>query len=125
MGRKKQLFENIGGNQFKNMKKMLIMLVISMLASYSVMADSKEIYNKSCAKCHGEDGKGDTKMGKKLGTKDYTNAKVQLEMKDGLAFKSVQHGIKDKEGKQVMKPAEELSNVEIKGLVDYMRTFKK
>ena len=88
-------------------------------------ADAKASYEKDCAKCHGADGKGETKMGKKNGAKDYTSAKVQEELKDEAAFKAIKEGYKDKEGKQVMKPSEGLSDEEIKGLVAYMRKFKK
>ena len=88
-------------------------------------ADAKATYEKDCAKCHGADGKGETKMGKKYNAKDYTNAKVQAELKDEAAIKAIKEGYKDKEGKVVMKPAEGLSDDEIKGLVTYMRKFKK
>ena len=88
-------------------------------------ADAKENWDKSCAKCHGADGKGQTKMGQKLGIKDYTDAKVQAEMKDDVAAKAVKEGLKDKEGKTLMKPAEGLSDDDIKALVAHVRTFKK
>ena len=88
-------------------------------------ADAKAIYEKDCAKCHGADGKGETKMGKKMGAKDYTDAKVQAELKDDAAIKAIKEGFKDKEGKVLMKPAEGVSDAEIKALVAYMRTFKK
>ena len=45
-------------------------------------ADAKETYGKACAKCHGEDGKGQTKMGQKLGLKDLSDAKVQADLTD-------------------------------------------
>jgi cytochrome c553 len=109
------------------MKKMLFalvaMLAISALSARA--ADAKALYAKDCAKCHGEDGKGETKMGKKLGAKDYTDAKVQAELKDEAGFKAIKEGLKDKEGKTLMKPAEGASDDDIKGLVAYMRTFKK
>ena len=88
-------------------------------------ADAKALYEKECAKCHGADGKGETKMGKKNGAKDYTDAKVQAELKDEAAFKAIKDGFKDKEGKVLMKPAEGMSDDQIKGLVAYMRKFKK
>ena len=80
--------------------------------------------SKQCVKCHGEDGKGDTKMGKKLGAKDYTDPKVQDALKDDAAVKSIKEGLK-KDDKTLMKPAEGLTDDQIKGLVAYMRTFKK
>ena len=74
---------------------------------------------------HGADGKGQTKMGQKLGIKDYTDAKVQAELKDDAATKAIKEGLKDKEGKVLMKPSEDVSDADIKALVAYMRTFKK
>ena len=97
---------------------------LDILARVASAADAKENYDKACAKCHGADGKGKTKMGEKLGMKDYTDPKVQSEMKDDVAFKSIKEGLKDKEGKTLMKPAEDLSDDDIKALVKYMRTFK-
>jgi cytochrome c553 len=108
--------------------KRILLITIALMAGATLSvraADAKETYEKDCAKCHGADGKGDTKMGKKLGTKDYTDAKVQAELKDEAAIKAIKEGLKDKEGKVLMKPAEGLSDDEIKGLVGYMRKFKK
>lgn len=101
------------------------MVIIAVSALSASAADAKATYEKDCAKCHGKEGKGDTKMGQKLGAKDYTDAKVQAEMKDDAAFKAIKEGLKDKDGKTLMKPADSLSDDEIKALVAYMRTFKK
>ena len=109
------------------MKKILIAAtIIAFTAAMTASAaDAKENWEKTCAKCHGSDGKGQTKMGQKLGMKDYTDAKVQEELKDDRAFKSIKEGLKDKEDKVLMKPAEGLSDDEIKALVQYVRGFKK
>ena len=109
------------------MKKisLLVITLIAVPAISGCAADAKRLYEKDCAKCHGDDGKGDTRMGKKLGAKNYTDPKVQAELKDDAAFKATKDGLKDKDGKVLMKPAEGLSDDEIKALVAYMRTFKK
>ena len=87
--------------------------------------DAKAIYDKDCAKCHGANGNGDTKMGKKLGAKDYTDAKVQAEMKDADMIKATLEGVFDKAGKERMKAyKDELSADEVKALVAYIRKFK-
>jgi cytochrome c553 len=101
----------------------LAMIAASVLSARA--ADAKALYDKDCARCHGADGKGDTKMGKKNGAKDYTDAKVQAELTDDQAFKAIKEGLKDKSGKSLMKPAEGMSDADIKALVAYMRTFKK
>ena len=111
------------------MKKLLTLALtvaaVAVLSPKAFGADAKANYEKDCTKCHGADGKGDTKMGKKNGVKDYTNAKVQAELKDEAAFKAIKEGLKDKEGKTLMKPAEGLSDADIKGLIAYIRAFKK
>ncbi len=107
-------------------KRILLAIALSILPALSLSAaDAKAQYEKDCAKCHGADGKGETKMGKKLGAKDYTDPKVQAELKDDKAIKAIKEGLKDKEDKVLMKPAEGLSDDDIKALVGYMRTFKK
>ena len=108
------------------MKRILTLSIAIMAVSAlsAGAADAKATYEKDCAKCHGKDGKGQTVTGKKQGAKDYTDAKVQEELKDDAAFKAIKEGYK-KDGKEVMKPAECMSDDEIKALVAYMRTFKK
>jgi len=102
----------------------LALALAALTATTARSDDVKATYDKECTKCHGADGKGETKMGKKLGAKDYTDAKVQDELKDDAAFKSIKEGLK-KDDKTLMKPAEGLSDDQIKGLVAFMRSFKK
>ena len=108
------------------MKKLIALIAVLAIPAIAVnAADAKATYEKDCAKCHGADGKGETKMGQKMGAKNYTDAKVQADLKDEAACKAIKEGLKDKEGKVLMKPAEGLSDEDIKGLVGYMRKFKK
>lgn len=109
------------------MKKLWVLggVIVAAATLTASAADAKANYEKHCTKCHGADGKGQTKMGQKLGAKDYSDAKVQDALKDEKAFKAIKEGLKDKEDKVLMKPAEGLSDDEIKALVKHMRAFKK
>jgi cytochrome c553 len=107
------------------MNKMLLIGAAVMAAVVTVSAaDVKENWDKSCAKCHGADGKGDTKMGKKLEIKDFTDAKYQASMKDEEMLKAMKDGVKDGE-KVRMKAVEGLSDDDMKALVKFVRDFKK
>jgi len=108
--------------------KKIVLLAIPMAFAFAFTtnvfaADGKAVYADNCAKCHGDDGKGATKMGTKLGAKDYTDAAVQSAITDDQAFKSIKEGMK-KDDKTLMKPSE-LSDEDIKASVAYLRTFKK
>lgn len=107
--------------------KRTILIAGLLLATASLLraADAKENWTKHCAKCHGEDGKGQTRMGKTAGAKDYTDAKVQDGMKDDDAFKVIKEGL-TQDGKKKMDPfKDKLSDEDIKALVAHIRSFKK
>jgi len=100
----------------------LIMILGAALAQAAPVAENWENH---CTKCHGEDGKGQTKAGKKLQVKDYTDAKVQAAMSDEEIVKAITDGVFDKAGKEKMKAyKDELSAAEIKELLAYTRKFK-
>jgi cytochrome c553 len=111
------------------MKKTIILSMALLVAGAVSLraADAKENYEKNCAKCHGPDGKGDTKMGQKLGVKDYTSAKVQEGMKDEEMTKAIKEGVKEKDSDKVKMKAfgETFSADEIKALVAHVRSLKK
>jgi cytochrome c553 len=109
----------------KNRSLLLAGFVLAAAATASYAAPVAENWENHCTKCHGEDGKGQTKVGKKLKLKDYTDAKVQAEMKDEEMIKAIAEGINDAAGKEKMKAYKgELSDAEIKELVAYIRKFK-
>jgi mono/diheme cytochrome c family protein len=94
-------------------------------AAIGYAAPAADNWENLCTKCHGADGKGQTKVGKKLSLKDYTDAKVQAELNDADMAKVTAEGVKDKAGKEKMKAfAPELSPAEITDLVAYIRKFK-
>ena len=108
------------------MKRIALTIGLALAAASAAWAaDVKENWEKNCMKCHGADGKGNTKMGKQSGVKDYTDPKVQEEMKDENATKAIKEGIVEK-GKKKMDPyKDKFSEEEIKALIAHMRAFKK
>jgi cytochrome c553 len=109
-----------------NMKKTIILAIaFGFAAAVTVRAaDVKDNWNNLCVKCHGADGKGNTKIGARLGVKDFTDAKVQADLKDDAAFKALREGLKSDDDKTLMKPFDSLSDDEIKALVAYVRGLK-
>ena len=109
------------------MKKLIVIgVALLIVGAVSVRAaDAKENWEKSCKVCHGLDGKGKTKMGEKLAVKDYTDAKVQGDLKDDAMTKAIKEGVKDGEKTKMKGFGDVLSDDEIKALVKYVRDFKK
>ena len=88
-------------------------------------ADAKANWEEHCASCHGAAGQADTKMGRKLKLKDYSDAKVQAELKDDAMLKATLDGVVV-DGKEKMKSyKDKLSADEAKALVGLIRGFKK
>ncbi len=108
----------------KNTTLLAVALSIAAMTSMRA-ADVKENWEKHCQKCHGADGKGQTKMGRQSGVKDYTDPKVQAELKDENAVKIIKEGIVEKDKKKMDPYKDKLTDEEIKALIAYIRAFKK
>lgn len=97
------------------------------VAAAAAVADSDAgaaSYKKFCAGCHGQDGKGQSKLGIKWGARDYTDAKVKATLKDEDMFKAVKEGF-SKDGKVVMHPiGEKMDDAQITAVVQYMKALK-
>jgi mono/diheme cytochrome c family protein len=99
--------------------------IIFSSAGIGFAADASALWAQNCASCHGKDGSGNTMMGKKLGVKDYRDAKVQAAFSDAEVARAIKEGVKTN-GKETMKPfGSKLSDPDIKALVAYVRTLKK
>jgi cytochrome c553 len=122
-----QSWQGNSNNEITTMKKIIILAIaVSFAAAITTSADgAKDNWDKLCAKCHGADGKGQTKLGQRLGSKDYSDPQVQAALKDDAIIKAIKEGLRDKDGKLLMKPTEGLSDDEVNQLVAYLRTFKK
>lgn len=108
------------------MKSHLLVGALFLGVTWSVSgADVTALWGQHCAACHGKDGTGQTKAGRKAGVKDQTDAAYQAGLTDEKMFQAVKEGLKA-DGKEKMKPfGEKLKDDEIKALVAHVRSFKK
>jgi len=102
----------------------LLTIALGFAAGTALAAPAADNWTDKCASCHGADGKAQTKVGKKLKIRDYTDAAVQAELKDDAMIKATTDGV-TVDGKEKMKAYKDtLTADEIKDLVAYIRKFK-
>ncbi len=108
------------------MKMIVSAISLLFLAGVTIAeaADGKAVYSKKCTSCHGNDGSGNTKMGKKLKCRDLSDPAVQGKLTDAAIAKSIREGVSEG-GKVRMKAITGLSDEEIAAVVKYVRTLKK
>src|SRR5438105_12190484 len=95
----------------------LASVALAVSAGVAPAAPAADNWENLCASCHGLDGKAQTKQGKKLKLRDYTDPKVQADLKDDAMVKATTDGVfvDGKEKMKAFKP--ELTAEEIKDLV--------
>lgn len=76
-----------------------------------------------CAKCHGEDGKGQTTMGKKLGIADITDPAWQAERNDRDMRIFIRRGVPAR--KQPAFGPDKLDDAALGDVIAYMRTLAR
>ncbi|MDD5140101.1 MAG: cytochrome c [Verrucomicrobiales bacterium] len=84
--------------------------------------DPGELFVKTCASCHGKDGKAQTPAAKKLGVKDLSQSKLT----DAQIIERIMEGKRDTQDSSKM-PAfkEKLTPEQIKSLVPVVKEFRK
>jgi mono/diheme cytochrome c family protein len=99
----------------------LALFAFATVTAHVAIADvaATKIYAEQCAMCHGPDGKARTAMGKTLNMKDWSDGKTLNGMSD------TDVGTEIHVGKQSMPGFAQLSNEQIKALVEYIRSFQK
>ena len=81
--------------------------------------ETKKLFKQNCAKCHGEDGAGETTAGQIAGVPDFTEPKWQELPDDQRLANSIAHG------RGQMPPfGKKFSKEQIKSLVYFVHTFK-
>ncbi|MFT3869878.1 MAG: cytochrome c [Nibricoccus sp.] len=102
----------------------LIVLIGSVALPASAAGAGAELFVENCVRCHGEDGRGHTKMGRKLKIVDLTSATLQARLTPERVFDSITNGKPDARGNERM-PAfgEKLSEADRRLLANYVKTF--
>lgn len=102
-----------------------VVLLVSAAISYAA-ADVGTVYKKHCAGCHGNDGKAQTRLGKKSGAKDLSNKEAQAKLSDADMFKTIKDGRKNAKGEEKMEAfGDDLSDQQITELVAFVRKLAK
>ncbi len=107
-----------------NLALLCVLLSLATGAACAAATDA-ENWDNHCAKCHGADGAGATRVGRKLHLKDYTDAAVQAAMKDEDMFKAIKDGVFEGDKERMKAFKADLTDAEITDLVAYIRKMKK
>jgi mono/diheme cytochrome c family protein len=85
-----------------------------------------ELWKARCSTCHGLDGKGRTRTGKKWKIDDFTRPKWQKAMSDDEIRRTIEKGVRQKRTGKVMMPAfgKKLTPEEIDSLVGWVRSLE-
>jgi len=85
------------------------------------LSQVRTLFNEKCSRCHGEDGRSETREGKILDAPNFTDEKFWEEEKDDRRFiNSITNG---KEGMPAF--GKKLSKEQISALLSYVRRFSK
>lgn len=99
------------------------------LSSFEVSGEiadttAEGIWKRECSSCHGKDGKGKTKAGRRAKVKNFTDAEYQSTWTDEEAFNVIYTAKKNGEKLKNKKPfSEKLTKDEIELMVAFVREF--
>lgn len=102
--------------------------VMGFTAGAAFAQDAKAIYQKECAKCHGDSGAGDGAMGQKLKDKpsDWTKGGGGLkDLDDAKITESIKKGGGAIGKSKAMPSYPKLSDADVQSVVAYVKTLKK
>ncbi len=103
-------------------RQVLVACIFGLSVSASAFAaEAVELFKSKCSSCHGEDGKAQTKMGKKEKIPDFTTEKFQSGVTDDKIKDAITNGVPDTKMKAF---SGKLTPDEIASLAKFVRTFK-
>jgi cytochrome c553 len=105
---------------------MKIFILVLLGATLVARADNAEAnWHVHCAMCHGKKGQANTPAGRILGAKNFRDPTVQASFTDEQAFKAIKEGIRQDDRQKMKSFAGELTDKDIRELVNYLRAFKR
>jgi len=96
-------------------------LILALGATTALAATAGENWESHCAKCHGTDGKAQTKLGQKMKLKDYTDPASLAKLSDADLIKATTEGVKEGSKEKMKGYSDKLSAAEIADLVKFIR----
>lgn len=97
----------------------VLVLVGSATPSALLAEDGEALFKSRCSPCHGQDGSGDTPMGKKFNARALGSYEVQKQ-NDAALLKAISAG----KGK-MPSFSSKMTSTEVLEVVKYIRTFAK
>jgi mono/diheme cytochrome c family protein len=109
------------------MRIAIVLSLLSATAFAQIDAKTTRAWKAKCSACHGDDGKGATDAGKKMGVTDMTVAAWQKALTDAQMKTAITKGIKEtRAGKAVEMPAfADLAPDQVDALVKLVRGLAK
>lgn len=103
-------------------KRFALVLALSLAATSAGAEDAAKVWKAKCKSCHGEDGKGQTKMGQKESIDDLSDAGWQKRHSDEKIRTVIAEGSKKNRKMKAFK--DKLTPEQIDSLVKYVRTLE-
>jgi mono/diheme cytochrome c family protein len=94
----------------------LALLAVVLMAA-PLLADTAALWKQKCAPCHGENGTGETTMGKKLAVRNLASAEVQKQSDAALL------AIITKGKNKMPAYGGKIADADLKALLAHIRTF--
>ncbi len=81
------------------------------------------LYHTQCATCHGDDGRGQTTAGRRVGARDLTDPATYRGLTDAEIARRIREGVRGDDGRERMPAYPRLTPSQIDALVAYVRAF--